>query len=48
MNLINFDLSDCENVGFLFYQCKSLTSIDFPNLDDFLPTNIANMFYGCS
>ena len=43
----NLNTSDVKDMGFMFYNCKSLSSIDLSSFQTGNVTNMNNMFSGC-
>ena len=44
----NFDTSNVTDMSYMFYNCSSLTYIDFYNIDMSSVTTTSEMFYNCS
>ncbi|MBQ5311700.1 MAG: BspA family leucine-rich repeat surface protein [Oscillospiraceae bacterium] len=47
-SLNNLDTSSATNMGYMFYKCPKLTSLDLSSFDTSNVTNMINMFTSCS
>ena len=47
-NVEDFDLSQVTDISQMFYNCKSLTSLDLSGLDTYNVTDMSQMFYNCT